>query len=90
MTCDSNFFACHAAKNKSRYEVSEHRLRSFFHDTILKDRLVEVRGTFCTAHGPCLIARAWLVFLGSANYINVTFKQRTRSYFIKILPFSSL
>ena len=67
MTCDSNFSARHAAKNKSRYVVSEHRLRSFFHDTILKDCFVEVRGTFCTAHGPCLIARAWLVFLGSAN-----------------------
>ena len=90
MTCDSNFFARHAAKNKSKYVVSELRLRSFFHDTILKDRFVEVQGTFCTAHGPCLITRVWLVFLGSANYINVTFERRTRSYFIKILPFSSL
>ena len=89
-TCDSNFFAHHAAKNKSKYVVSEHRLRSFFHKTILKDYSVEDRGMFCTAHGPCLISRVWLVFLGSADYINVTFEWRTRSYFIIILPFSSL
>ena len=53
---------------------TKEKLGSGFHDTILKGCFVEVRGTFCTAHGPCLIAQAWLVFLGSADYINAKFE----------------